>query len=261
MCSIKRRTNCQKQLVWFLIVPEGKVTHFHVLFQSELFLQEYNSLTQKTEHGGRMIIFVELPTVHDSVVFSISLNRNGQPVADRSGATIFKRHVLSHWAAVGNATAVVTACTYTIREPCSGCSTLFQLLSTRKTHLVSTGPGSICFGYFLRPYSERQNTFLKYVTIVCLSFLIHDLLHPSISCFTIPNVRIRIAPLVEVKNSILKLRPLICLEERGFVNDTFLINKQFGWIGTRVWRNFKLLYPSDLLDDFHVQPATYSHCG
>jgi hypothetical protein len=97
MCSIKRRINCQKQLVWFLIVPEGIVTHFHVLFQSvELFLQEYNSLTQKIKHGRRMIIFVVLPTVYDSAVFCISVNWNGQPVTDRSGATIFKPHVLSY---------------------------------------------------------------------------------------------------------------------------------------------------------------------
>jgi len=83
--------------VWFLIVPEGTVTHFHVLFQSvKLFLQEYNSLIQKIKQGRRMIIFVEFPTVHDSVAFCISVIWNGQPVADRSGATIFKPHVLSY---------------------------------------------------------------------------------------------------------------------------------------------------------------------
>jgi hypothetical protein len=97
MCSIKRRTNCQKQLVWFLIVPEGTVTHFHALFRSvELFLQEYNSLTQKINHSRRMTIFVEFPTVHDSAVFCISVNWKGQPAADRSVATIFKPHVLSY---------------------------------------------------------------------------------------------------------------------------------------------------------------------
>jgi hypothetical protein len=83
--------------VWFLIVPEGAVTYFHVLFQSvELFLQGCNSLTQKIKHGRRMIIFVEIPTVHDSVVFLNSVNWNGQPVADRSGATIFEPHVLAY---------------------------------------------------------------------------------------------------------------------------------------------------------------------
>jgi len=93
-CGIKRRTNCPKQLVWFLIVPEGAVTHFHVIFESvELFLQEYNSLIQKIKHDRRMIILVELATVH---AFSISVNWNGQPVADRSGATIFKPRVLPY---------------------------------------------------------------------------------------------------------------------------------------------------------------------
>jgi hypothetical protein len=74
-------------------------------------IKEYNSLTQKLKHRRRMIIFVEIPTVRDSVAFCISVNWNRQPVADMSGAIIFKPHVLSYWAAVGNAAAVVTACT------------------------------------------------------------------------------------------------------------------------------------------------------
>ena len=69
--------------MWFLIVPEGTVTHFHVLFQSvELFLQDYKSLAQKIKHGRRMIIFTELPTVQYSVVLCIPVNWNGQQVAD-----------------------------------------------------------------------------------------------------------------------------------------------------------------------------------
>jgi len=59
-------------------------------------IKEYNSLTQNIKHRRRMIIFVELPTVHDSVVFCISVNWNGQPAADMSGATIFKPHALSY---------------------------------------------------------------------------------------------------------------------------------------------------------------------
>jgi hypothetical protein len=120
-----------------------------------------------------------------------SVNWKGQPAADRCGATIFKLHVFSY-------------------------------------ELLSTGLGSIFFADFLRPYIGRQNTFLKYVRTVCLSFLVHDLSHPSISCFVILNVRVCTEPQDEISNSVLNLCSLICLEERGFFDDTFILNKQFG---------------------------------